>query len=269
VAWGLKLDYPNDRVDWSIDITENADDFNAALGFVPRRGIREYIGRWRYRWRPTGTFIRTIDSGLRGEVITNLGNDIETREVELEFLEITSNAGDSIAFDTSLNREVLTAPFEIQPGNIIPIGDYEFTRFGAELATASNRPVSLLASVEGGEFFDGDRLETILALQLRPTDHFFGSIEWERNDVRLPTGDFVVNIARARADVLFSPNLSWTNFIQWDDTTNSLGINSRVQWIIEPGNDLYFVVTQAFDTDGTFTGTSTEVVSKIVWTFRF
>ena len=69
--------------------------------------------------------------------------------------------------------------------------------------------------------------------------------------------------------VLINPNLSWTNFVQWDDASDSLGINSRVAWIIEPGSDLFFVVTHAFDTDGTFTTSSSEIVTKIVWTFRF
>jgi len=269
VSWGFKLDYPNDRVNWSIDVTEIGADFNAALGFVPRRGIREYIGRWRYRWRPPGSFIRTIDSGLRGELITNLSNDVETRELNLNLLEITSNAGDSLELETSFNREVLDQPFEIQPGNTIPVGDYEFARYGVELATADSRPLSVLASVEAGEFFSGDRLDTTLAVQLRPSDHFFASIEWERNDVDLPTGDFIVNTVRVQADILFNPDLSWSNLIQWDDVSNSLGINSRVRWIIEPGNDLFFVVTQAFDTDGTFATTSTQIVSKVVWTFLF
>jgi hypothetical protein len=268
-AWGFKLDYPNDRIEWSIDVTEIGDNFNAALGFVPRRGIREYIGRWRYRWRPRGTFIRTIDSGLRGELITDLGNDVETRDLALEFLEMTSNAGDSLWLETSFEREVLTDPFEIRPGNVISVGDYEFTRFSTGIETADSRPISAVVAVEGGEFFDGDRLDTFLGVQARPSDHFFGSVEWERNDVDLPTGDFIVNVVRVRADFLVSPDLSWSNFIQWDNVTDSLGFNSRVRWIVEPGNDLFFVVTQAFDTDGTFAMTSTEIVSKIVWTFRF
>ncbi len=106
-------------------------------------------------------------------------------------------------------------------------------------------------------------------MQWRPTPNFFGSLEWERNDVDLPGGSFVVQIARARADVLFSTDVSWTNFIQWDNTSESMGINSRVRWIIEPGNEMFFVVNQAFDTDGTFATTSTEVTGKVVWTFRF
>ncbi len=86
----------------------------------------------------------------------------------------------------------------------------------------------------------------------------------------LPGGDFVVNIVQSRVDFLFTPDIAWTNFIQWDDVSNSLGINSRLRWIIEPGNELFLVFNQAFDTlDGRFDATSTELTTKLGWTFRF
>ena len=62
---------------------------------------------------------------------------------------------------------------------------------------------------------------------------------------------------------------AWTTFLPWDKTSETLGINSRIRWIIEPGNEVFFVVNQAFDTDDTFATTSTEVIGKVVWTFRF
>ena len=268
-AWGLKLRYPNDRINWIVSATEIGDRFNAALGFVPRAGIREYFGRWRYRWRPTGSWIRTIDSSVRAEVITNLDGDVETRELEIEAVDITSNAGDNLGLEIEFDREVLTTPFEIMPGIVIPPGDYEFTRVRVEAETADSRVVSLRGEVEFGGFFDGDRFDTTLALQFRPSAHFFGSVEWERNDVDLPGGSFIVNIARVRADVLFSTDISWTNFVQWDNTTNELGLNSRVRWIIEPGSEMFFVLNQAFDTNGTFATRGTEFIGKVVWTFRF
>ncbi len=171
--------------------------------------------------------------------------------------------------EIEFDREVLTTPFEIMPGIVIPPGDYEFTRARVEAETADSRSVSLRGEVGVGGFFDGDRLDTTLAVQLRPSPHFFGSVEWERNDVDLPGGSFIVNLARVRANVLFSTDLSWTNFIQWDNTTNELGFNSRVRWIIQPGNEMFFVLNQSFDTDGTFATTGTELIGKVVWTFRF
>jgi len=269
-AWGLKLSYPNDRIDWTFAVTEIGERFDAALGFVPRRGIREYFGVWRYRWRPRGSFVRTIDSGVRGLLVTDLDGQTETRELEFELLEVRSNDGDELSFDVELNREVLDEPFEISPGIMIPTGDHRFNRLGGSVRTSDGRPVSFFASAEGGEFFDGDRLDFEVGAELRPSPHFFFAFSWEHNDVKLPAGDFTLQIAQARVNVLLSPNVAWTNFIQWDSASDSLGINSRLRWIIEPGNELFFVVNQAINTEGNrFDSTATEVTTKVGWTFRF
>ena len=269
-SWGFKLRYPNDRIDWSVDVSEIGDRFNAGLGFVPRRGIREYIGRWRYRWRPQGSSIRTIDTGIDGELITNLDNHTETSELSLNVVEIRNDIGDAVSFEIEFDREVLDEPFEIRPGNVIPVGAYDFNRYRGEVSTSDARPLSFLAAVEGGDFYDGDRLDTELEAQWRASPHLFLGFGWEQSDVDLPGGDFQVQIAQARVNVLPSPDLSWTNFIQWDSDSDSMGINSRLRWIIEPGSDLYFVVNQGFDTRGSrFDSTFTELTTKVVWTFRF
>jgi hypothetical protein len=269
-SWGFKLRYPNDRVNWSVDVSEIGDRFNAGLGFVPRRGIREYIGRWRYRWRPRDSRIRTIDSGVRGELITDLDDNTETSELSLDLLEIRNDIGDGVSLEIEFDREVLDAPFEIRPGNTIPVGAYDFTRYRGEISSSNARPLSFRAALEGGDFYDGDRLDTEVGAEWRVSPHVFLSFEWEQNDVDLPGGDFQVQVAQARINILPTPDISWTNFIQWDNISDTLGINSRLRWIIEPGSDLYFVVNQGIDTRGDrFNSVLTEVTTKVVWTFRF
>ena len=71
-------------------------------------------------------------------------------------------------------------------------------------------------------------------------------------------------------NVFFTPDLSWTNFVQYDNASDSLGINSRVRWIIEPGNELFVVLNQNIDRNGgSYTSTKTELTTKLSWTFRF
>jgi len=86
-AYGFKLGYPNDRENWRIGFSEIGEEFDAALGFVPRRGIREWFGNWRYRWRPQDNVIRSIDSGIRAEVVTNLSDEVESQDIDLQLIE--------------------------------------------------------------------------------------------------------------------------------------------------------------------------------------
>ena len=173
---------------------------------MPRRGIREYFGVWRYRWRPRGSFVRTIDSGVRGLLVTDLDGQTDTRELEFELLEIRSADGDELSFEVEFNREVLDEPFEIRSGIAIPPGDYRFNRLGSSLRTSDGRPLSVFASVEGGEFFDGDRLDFELGAELRPSPHLFLGFSWAHNDVKLPAGDCTLQIAQARVNGRLSPN---------------------------------------------------------------
>jgi hypothetical protein len=269
-AWGARIGYPNDRIRATIGFTEIGDRYDAALGFVPRRGIREYFGRFRYRWRPENSWIRTIDVGFDPTVITDLNDRTESSDFELDLIAIENHAGDEFNIEYQINREVLTRPFEISPGVVIPVGDHRFDRIEASVFTSTSRPLAVGAAIQAGEFFDGDRLDTVAIIEWRPSPNLLVAFVWEQNDIDLPAGEFQVQVAQASVNFLFTPDIAWTNFIQWDNVSDSLGINSRLRWIIEPGNEIFFVVNQTFDTFGDrFDGTSTEVTTKIGWTFRF
>ena len=269
-AWGARISYPNDRIRATIGFTEIGDRYDATLGFVPRRGIREYFGRFRYRWRPENSWIRTIDVGFDPTVITDLNDQTESSDFELDLITIENHAGDEFNIEYQINREVLTRPFEISPGVVIPVGDHRFDRIDVGGSTSKSRALSFGAAIQAGEFFDGDRLDTAVEVEWRPSPNLLLGFSWEQNDINLPAGEFQVQVAQARVNFLFTPDIAWTNFIQWDNVSDSLGINSRLRWIIEPGNEIFFVVNQTFDTfDDRFDGTSTEVTTKIGWTFRF
>ena len=52
LAYGLTLDFPNDRWNAQVRYKEIQENFNPALGFVNRSGIRQYDADLRYRIRP-------------------------------------------------------------------------------------------------------------------------------------------------------------------------------------------------------------------------
>lgn len=269
-AWGVKAGYPNDRIQWGGGYSQIDENFNAALGFVPRRGIREYFANWRYRWRPESELIRRIDSGLRGTVITDLDDDVESADLDLELIEIETEAGDEAAIEFTRQREVLDEAFEISDGVVLPAGDYKFDRFNVGFETSRGRPVSLGLAYTGGEFYTGTRDDYWAELEWRVSPHLFLGLEYEMNNVKLDEGDFIARILRGRVNVHFTPDLSWTSFMQYDNDSESIGINSRVRWIIEPGNEVYFVLNQAIDRDDrSFRVRQTELTTKVGWTFRF
>ena len=64
--------------------------------------------------------------------------------------------------------------------------------------------------------------------------------------------------------------LSWTTLVQYDNVTDTIGINSRVRWIIEPGSELFVVLNQGLIARrGRIERGVTEPRIKLSWTFRF
>ncbi len=268
-SFGFKFGYPNDRIRWQVGFTEIQENFNPALGFVPRPEIREYFGNWRYRWRPGG-MLRRIDAGASSTVITDLDDEIQTRQIEVNPIEIEFESSDRFSTEVTFQREVLTDDFEIGEGVTIDVDDYRFERYAASFDSATQRPVSVNARFEVGTFFDGTRYDTRLGLEWRASKHLTTGIEFEQNDLDLDDGDFTTRIGRLRANIYFTPDISWTTFTQYDNFSDSVGINSRFRWIVDEGNDIFIVVNQEFEAGpDTLRNRSTEFITKVGWTFRF
>jgi hypothetical protein len=67
----------------------------------------------------------------------------------------------------------------------------------------------------------------------------YTGFETDRRWVNLPEGDFITQIYRANLNFMFSPNLTWYNFIQYENASEMIGWQSRFQWIIKPGKEIF------------------------------
>jgi hypothetical protein len=272
-AWGARLDYPNDPLDINLFVGEIEESFNPALGFVQRAGERELFGRAQYTLH-YDNWLRRIEFAVRGQAYVDLDdNRTNSASVALPQIEIEFDSGDEIDFEVSPQRERLTDPFDINDGVVIPVGAYDFTRYRASFRTSSGRPLSGNVGVEWGDFYDGHREEYEVGLEWRASAHVFLGIEYAQNEVTLPDGSFVTRLVLARINLAANPYFSWSNFIQYDNQSDSIALNSRVRWTITPGSDLFFVVNQGFivdeDNQVSIDEDTTTITAKIAWTFRF
>jgi hypothetical protein len=90
---------------------------------------------------------------------------------------------------------------------------------------------------------------------------------------RLPQGNFVARIISSQINYMASPFFSVSNLIQYDNQSRNLGLQSRVRWILRPGNDFFFVFSQGWIQDAAggyrFTTQDSKVSSKLQYTFSF
>jgi hypothetical protein len=268
-AYYASVSYPNDIVDLSLSYTEIGEDFDPALGFVPRRGIKKVSAGFDYSPRPQ-TNIRQLGFGLHPTIYTDLDGNTESERLHATLFRVEWESGDSFDIDVKQQREILSEDWNIQDDVLIPLGDYEYTRWGVEYETSSARPLSLETGVDLGEFYGGDRVDYDIELDWKLSPGRQLGLEYERNEIDLDAGAFDVNLIRLRADIQLSPDTSWFNFVQYDDESEGVGFNSRLWHIFEPGRELFIVLNQSWTTIGDrFAPERTGLALKFGYTLRF
>jgi hypothetical protein len=267
-AFGASLSYPNDIWSWSIAAKQIDTDFDPALGFVPRTGIRQYNGELQYE-PILNRDVRRLEFGFDPLLVTDLDDRVESVDLTTKLLGIVWDAGDELRVLAAPQYESLDQPFDIQPNVTIPRGDYDWLRWRVEAESALKRPISGGIGVEAGDFFDGTRTDVMAELDWRPSRYFTGGLGYVQNDVSLPGGDFVTQLGNLRADIAFSPDLTWSNFLQVDNETDTLGWNSRWQWIVTPGEVFAIVYNSVYErSDGAVQTQSQGAVFKAQYTLR-
>ena len=56
----------------------------------------------------------------------------------------------------------------------------------------------------------------------------------------LVDADFETRIYRINANFFFGPDISLTNYVQYDNVTRKMGWQTRFRWILKPGNEILF-----------------------------
>ncbi len=270
-TFGFLAQYPNDRIEAELGFIEVSDDFAPDLGFVRRRGERRFHGEIEFRPRPATGPVRRYTFRLRPEAFVSIDDgELESGEIRTS-VEALFHSGDEIEIGWLPAEERLVEPFEIDEGTVILPGSYRFDRWFVELELSDKRPLSAAIEVEGGDFFDGRNTEIEIEAAFRPARGLAFEAQWERNDVKLSVGSFTTHLASLRVTVDFGPELSWVTLGQWDDVSESVGINSRLRWILEPGRDLFFVLDHFLeeDQDGDLRAAESALTAKALYTFRF
>ncbi|MFL2547113.1 MAG: DUF5916 domain-containing protein [Candidatus Rariloculaceae bacterium] len=273
-AWGVRLASPNTvGFEAEFGFQHIEENYNPALGFVNRSGVQFTDASIGYINRPDDhPWLRQISHGFSYRNYDLISGGLQSRFLFVEPFELETNNGDSIGTQLTYNREVLLEPFEISDGVVIAPGDYEFQRYGFEIAGANQRVFAPSFEASNGEFFDGDRLELIAGVEWRPNRRLFLGLSYEYNDIELPEGDFTARLIQINADVAFNARWSWLNLVQYDNESQSAGINSRLRWNPRAGQDLFIVLNHGFSALGTFRdleSTQSQFSIKYTQTFRF
>ena len=241
LAWGVEFVYPNDFLNLRLGHMQIQEDFAAGAGFVPRPGVRESYGEVMIGPRPERWGILQVQAGTSMDHISGFDGKLLTREWDVTPLTIRFLSGDKVGYRFTSNYEFLSDPFDIYDDHVILDGEYRFLFHTVSIHSAQRRNVWGTLDLRFGGFYNGNRNEIRLKAGYKVFVPLFIGGELIRNDIDLPAEGFVAYIYRVNLNILFSPDITLYNFIQYDSESGKMGWQSRFQWIIRPGKEVFLV----------------------------
>src|SRR5262249_21380019 len=184
----------------SLSWKQIGDNFQPALGFVPRAGIRSTSMRFAFQPRLGRWGIRQWFFEVEPQYITTVANRLENWRVFMAPFNVRTESGEHLEWNVIPEFERLDAPFEISPGVVVPAGSYQWHKYRAEANTATKRPWVIDFAYWWGGFYDGTRKQTGFGLTLKPNAHLSVAVRVDRNDISLREGQFATQVATARTD---------------------------------------------------------------------
>ena len=273
-GWGVN--YPNDFVDAMFRLNMVQENYNPAVGFVLRRGVRQQVGSFAVRPRPVGhPVIRQYAFRVSLDRFTDTNNSLLSRSVDFSLFQATSHAGDNIEFNILREYERLEGDFVQPRGEIfLPGGsEYRFTRYRVGWSMSNQRIFAFGGEVNWGRYFSGTRREFAPTFEIRPQTGMVINLTGQFNRIELAEGSFSTSLIQGNVNKQFNPWVSVASNLQYDTLSRILGWQGRFRWIVSPGNDIFFVYTQNWrDNPGDIEGIETidrKAASKIVYTHRF
>ncbi|MEE8348115.1 MAG: DUF5916 domain-containing protein, partial [Acidobacteriota bacterium] len=228
---------------WRLDshYTEVGENFNPEMGFLRRRDFRKMDYSIFHFYRPDDLWgLLEIRPHTSFQSFWNLEGLQETARLHAGSHWEWRNGWGA---ETGMNiiKEVVSNPFEIFPGVEVPIGTYDDTEARWIVNTDMAARLSLRLTFTHGGFFGGDRVGTVTQVKFRLQETFSADLNWEWNDIDLPGGDFVTNLARLRLNYSFSPQMFLQSLIQYNDRDDLWSMNLRFGWIQAANAGLFLV----------------------------
>jgi hypothetical protein len=226
-------------------------DYNAEVGFVPRRGyisINPSIG---YLFFPKkGKILSHGPKLFSGTYFDEHLN----RTDYTNYLAYNFTFRDKTTFTSWIANDYvrLQRPFDPtnRGGATLATGtEHSWEAFGMEF---SSRPQSLftmaLSTRYGGYYADGNRLNISSEFGYRFQPYVSMALSSSYNDIRLPepwnTTKFW--LIGPRLDVTMTNKLFFTGFVQYNEQSDNINLNTRLQWRYKPASDLFIVYTDNY-----------------------
>ena len=253
-AWNVWVNY--------LDVQDN---FNDEVGFVQRRGVKTTKAYFSPTPRPGKASIRMLEPMVVLAYVTDQHNRMVTRTQHfMNGFHLDDGSFVNVIYQRNL--DVLDLPFRIEKNVEIPVGTYKFVELQLTYNTNPARRFYERFTYQPMEFYGGTKRTISGTVGVRGSSHWSSELNFSRNDVRLPYGDFLANLAILRVDYAVSPRATVRSLTQYNSLTREVTNSVRFNFIYRPGSDIYIVYNDLQQTGvphGLFTPSDRQFVVKM------
>jgi hypothetical protein len=228
--------------------------YDPALGFLQRRDFTRFGDAVGWGWRAgADSPVLRHRLALRGRsFFRNEGFTLESLETGPEWtMEMKSSRRWTVS--TTLREERLTRPFAFA-GASVPVGDHRWVEGRIAHTQPSGALLRGTVSVEGGRFYDGRRMGFSAAQTWSASRHLELNGLYQVSRITFadrPSGaeQVTIQVARLRARVMLSGELSTAFLVQYTSAANLVTLNARLRYNRREGQDFYVVFNDGLNTE--------------------
>ena len=236
---------------WRINatITEVADNFNPAMGFLRRNSeYRKLTGLVLYAWRPDDLFgLLELRPHISYQSYWDFGGFQETARLHIDN-HWEWKSGFEIHTGVNFTTEGVAQPFNIADEVVVAADSYHHAEAQLVLITNQGKKISFSSRNYIGGFFGGSRASLSGTLRVRANEALTAEFVLYYNDVNLPGGDFRTNLWRARISYSFTPRIYVQSLLQYNDDADIWSANLRFGWLQAANSGFFLVFNEVSDT---------------------
>lgn len=235
----------------AMQIERVGPDYIAEVGYVPRVNFARLGPQAAYLFFPRSKNILShgpkVISSIFFDPNFNRTDDETTYSYAINFRKLSI-----LTVGVTKNYVKLLRPFDPTNSGLEKLetgSQHSWYTAGIDYISRPQKLLTLTTSLRyGGYYAGGSRLlvGADVGYRIQPYVNFLLSTTY--NDIRLPDpwGRRPFWLISPRLDVTMTNKLFFTAFLQYNEQTNNVNINTRLQWRFKPASDIFIVYTDNY-----------------------
>lgn len=248
-------------------------NFNAEVGFVP--GSRVYPGQIGYysevgyKIYPNSKSVLSTGPQVGINNIFLPDGTLADREYTIGYaLDFKNSANLTIDYKNVFQQ--LTFDFNpvnnIENRTFLEGEAFNWNTISATYQSNTTRKFNFLLNSTYGGFYNGTNLNLGGELNMRFQPYVNLAMRFDYNNLKLPDdyGDEELILLGPKLDVTFTDKLFFTGFYQYNNLSDNMNLNARLQWRYKPASDFFIVYTENYFPTG-FVSKNRALIFKLTY----